>query len=252
MSDGQKDEENQVVAGEPARQPIFLLPLSVTVLCGLMIAVHLARSFVLNEDGAQQFIAWFAFIPYRAIAADTVDGGWLPLLWTPVTHAFVHAGWDHLLINTVWLAIFATPLARRYGGPAMVAIFMVSAIAGAALFAATTLPELQILIGASGGVAGLTGAACRFMFQPVLVSKDPETGEVRMLGRHLASLRELARDLRARFFILVWVVLNAAVPLLPLLTGSSVGIAWQAHLGGFFAGLLIVPLFERREEGDTA
>jgi membrane associated rhomboid family serine protease len=51
---------------------------------------------------------------------------------------------------------------------------------------------------------------------------------------------------QARFFVLVWVLLNAAVPLIPLLTGEPVEIAWQAHLGGFFTGLLLVPLFERR------
>jgi membrane associated rhomboid family serine protease len=36
------------------------------------------------------------------------------------------------------------------------------------------------------------------------------------------------------------------VPLLPAFTGTDVQIAWQAHLGGFFAGLLMVGLFERR------
>ena len=49
-----------------------------------------------------------------------------------------------------------------------------------------------------------------------------------------------------RFFILIWVVLNAAVPLLPLLTGMEVSVAWQAHLGGFLAGILMVGLFERK------
>jgi membrane associated rhomboid family serine protease len=42
------------------------------------------------------------------------------------------------------------------------------------------------------------------------------------------------------------------VPLFPLFTGGEgVPIAWQAHLGGFFAGLLLVPLFERRHAGGT-
>ena len=47
--------------------------------------------------------------------------------------------------------------------------------------------------------------------------------------------------------MIVWIVLNAAVPLLPVITGTAVQIAWQAHLGGFFAGLLLVGLFERRQ-----
>jgi membrane associated rhomboid family serine protease len=228
------------------RQPIFLLPASVAVVGGLMLAIHLAKTFVLTEEGGLQLTVWLGLVPYRLVAPEEIEGGWIPLLWTPVTHAFLHASWDHLLINLAWFAIFATPIARRYGGIAMTAIFLVSAIGGAALFAATTLPAVQILIGASGGVAGLTGAASRFIFQPVVVGVDPETGERRVLGRHLASLRDVFVEPRSRYFVIIWTVLNAAVPLLPAFTGTDVQVAWQAHLGGFFAGFLVVGLFERR------
>jgi membrane associated rhomboid family serine protease len=106
---------------------------------------------------------------------------------------------------------------------------------------------VQVLVGASGGIAGLTGAAVRFIFQPPIVAVHPETGERRLLGRRLASLREVLASPTPRFFTLVWIVLNGIVPLLPLLTGTQMsGIAWQAHLGGFLAGLLLVPLFERK------
>lgn len=248
MSDEQNHQQNQA---PDARQPAILLPGVVTALLGLMLAVHLARTFVLNEQGDLQLLYWLAFIPARGIPGAGFDGGWIPLLWTPFTHAFLHAGWEHLLINCAWLAIFATPVARRYGPRATVILFLASAAAGAAAFAATTLPEVQLLIGASGGVAGLTGAACRFIFQPVIVGRDPETGAQRVLGRRMASLRELMRNQRAAFFIVVWLVLNAAVPFLPMLIGQSIGIAWQAHLGGFLAGLFLVPLFERRPQEES-
>lgn len=243
MSDERNHQQNQASDG---RQPAILLPGVVTALLGLMLAVHLARAFVLNEQGVLQLITWFAFIPARGMPGAEIDGGWIPLLWTPFTHAFLHAGWDHLLINCAWLAIFGTPVARRYGPRATVILFLASAAAGAAAFAATTLPMLQVLLGASGGVAGLTGMACRFIFQPVIVGRDPETGTEHVLGRRMASLGELMRNQRAAFFIVVWLVLNAAVPFLPMLIGQSIGIAWQAHLGGFLAGLFLTPLFERR------
>ncbi|HEY0919789.1 rhomboid family intramembrane serine protease [Devosia sp.] len=246
MSDEHNPQENPPT--QP-HQPVFLLPASVTWLGGLLIAVHLASTLVLNEQAGWDLLAWFGFIPIRLLAGDTIPGGWLPLLWTPFTHAFLHAGWDHVLFNTVWLAVFATPVARRYGGRPMLAIFLLGAAAGAAAFAATTLPSFQVLIGASGGVAALTGAAVRFVFQPVIVAEDPESGRRRVLGRRLASFADLVRDPRPRYFTLIWVVLNAAVPLLPLLTGANVQIAWQAHLGGFFAGLLAVGWFEHRTRG---
>jgi len=243
MSDERNHQQNQIPDG---RQPAILLPGVVTALLGLMLAVHLARAFVLNEQGDEQLHVWLAFIPARAAPGFLLEGGWIPLLWTPFTHAFLHAGWEHLLINCAWLAIFGTPVARRYGPRATVILFLASAAVGAAAFAVTTYPEFQVLIGASGGVAGLTGAACRFIFQPVIVGRDPDSGAEQVLGRRMASLGELMRNQRPAFFIVVWLVLNAAVPFLPMLIGQSIGIAWQAHLGGFLAGLFLAPLFERR------
>jgi len=243
MSEEQKSAQNQ---GHDQREPAILLPGVITGLLGLMLAVHLARAFVLNESGDLELIYWLGFIPLRGLRPDQFEWGWIPLIWTPFTHAFLHGGWEHLLINCAWLAIFGTPVARRYGVVPTLILFLATAAVGAGLFAATTLPELQVLVGASGGIAGLTGVACRFIFQPVIVARDPETGEARVLGRRTATLGELARNQRAGFFIAVWLILNAAVPFLPMLTGQSIGIAWQAHLGGFIAGLLLTPLFERR------
>lgn len=247
MSDRQKSQENQ---SHPPRQPVFLLPGVVTVLCGLLVAAHLARVLVLNEQADIEFTIWFALIPLRLLPGSEIPGGWLPLLWTPFTHAFIHGGWEHLLMNTAWLAIFGTPVARRYGAMPTVVVFLVGAAVGAVAFAATTLPELQILIGASGGVAALTGASVRFIFQPVIVVEDPGSGQMVVLGRRLANLRDLMREPRSRYFTLIWVVLNGAVPLLPLIGGAAIEIAWQAHLGGFLAGMLMVGLFERRPRGE--
>lgn len=230
----------------PAREPVFLLPGDVTAVIGVLAAIHLASTLVLNQAGQLQLVFWFAFQPLRIIAGLDDMALAVPLIWTPFSHALLHAGWEHLLVNAAWFAIFATPVSRRYGAGPMLAIFFVSAAAGAALFAATTLYSGSYLIGASGGVAGLTGAAVRFIFQPVLVAQHPETGERVALGRRLATFGDLLRDNRARFFILIWVLLNAAVPLLPLVTGMQMSVAWQAHLGGFFAGILIVGLFERK------
>jgi membrane associated rhomboid family serine protease len=81
-----------------------------------------------------------------------------------------------------------------------------------------------------------------------VIAVDEKTGERHLLGRHLATLREFVRNPTARFFSLTWIALNGIVPLLPMFTGNSdFQVAWQAHIGGFLAGLLLVPLFERRQ-----
>lgn len=249
MSDTEKHKPDQSPDGAPERQPIFNLPAAVALIAGLFLAIQAADAFVLNESTHQELLVWFAFIPYRLLDPASAPGGIWPLVWTPFTHAFLHASWEHVLLNTVWFLIFATPLTRRYGSVKLIVLFLLSALAGAALFAATTLPQFAILLGASGGIAGLTGAAVRFIFQPVEVAVHPETGERIVLGRRLASIPDVFRHPTARIFTIVWIVLNGVVPLLPLLVpGMQVEVAWQAHLGGFLFGFLAVPLLERREK----
>jgi membrane associated rhomboid family serine protease len=249
MSGDENPQSDQSPAAGPAqRQPVFLLPWPVTALCGLLIAIQLTSDLILNDSGREALLTWLAFVPYRLIAPNEIDGGWLPLIWTPFTHAFLHGGWEHVGLNAVWLAIFGTPIAQRYGAVRMYILFLIGAALGAAAFAATTLPHVQILVGASGGVAALTGAAVRFIFQPPMVAVDEATGERHLVGRKLATLSEFIRNPTARFFSLVWLVLNGLVPLVPLfMAGQSVQIAWQTHIAGFLAGLLLVPLLERRQ-----
>ncbi len=102
-------------------------------------------------------------------------------------------------------------------------------------------------MGASGGIAALTGAAVRFIFQPPVIAVDEATGERRVLGRQLATLGQFVRNPTAGIFSAMWIVLNGIVPILPAMTAAlGVAVAWQAHIGGFLAGLLLIPLFERR------
>lgn len=248
MDGDEKPKSPQPLAPEPARQPIFNVPPAVTAMAGLFVAIHAASSLVLNESGREALVFWFAYIPLRLSHPELVEGGLLPAIWTPFTHAFLHGSWEHVLINTAWFAVFGSVFERRYGPLKLVVLFLLGAVAGAAAATITEWGQVAVFLGASGGVAALTGAAIRFMFQPIQVAVHPETGERIILGRKLATLGDVWRDSRARFFTLVWLVLNAAVALPPLFGGDSLGIAWQAHLGGFIFGFFAVPLFERKTQ----
>ena len=228
------------------REPIFNLPTTVSFLILTLLAIHAGQVLILDDGHQIDLNVWFAFIPLRFVYPGDIPGGYWPLIWTPFTHALLHASWPHVLINSAWLAIFGTPVVRRYGTWRFFVVFALTSAVGALSFAALHSQDVAILVGASGGISGLTGVAVRFIFQPLLVTKHPETGEVVPIGRKLASIREVFTNSRSRGLTIMWLALNALTPILPMLTGFDAEIAWQAHIGGFLAGFFLAPLLETR------
>jgi membrane associated rhomboid family serine protease len=199
----------------------------------------------------------FAFIParYGEIGA-LLPGGSAARLWTPVTHAFLHADVLHLVVNLVWMASFGGALARRFGGGRFLLFSAVSAAAGAALFYLAHVGEETLMIGASGAVSGMMAGTARFAFAP-----GGPLGGGAAPGAYRISAEPLARVFgrsRALSFIIVWFAVNLLFGLGDgLIPGVAGPIAWEAHLGGFLAGLLVFPLLDPvphdgdPREGDT-
>jgi membrane associated rhomboid family serine protease len=100
------------------------------------------------------------------------------------------------------------------------------------------------MIGASAAISGAMGAAMRFVFQrrgPLGLFRDDGAG---LPARPLWST---LCDPRFLFFVAVWFGLNALFGFGTLSFGTVAGqeIAWQAHVGGFFAGLFLFSAFDR-------
>src|SRR5690606_7056648 len=103
-----------------------------------------------------------AFIPALYTGAYGFD--WF-MLSRPFTYTFLHGSLAHLAINMVWLAAFGPPLANRFGPLRFAVFFAVTGLAAAALFFVVH-PSMQApLVGASGSISGMMGAAARFGFQ---------------------------------------------------------------------------------------
>lgn len=233
---------------EPQREPIFNVPGVIMVLIGLMWAVHIAADLALDEYGLGNLRIWFAFIPDRITNGAAWQGGALPLLWTGFTHAFLHVDYMHLLVNTAWLMVFGTPVGRRYGTAGVLIVFLLGALAGAIVQSIAlmfSVNQFAVLLGASGGVSALTGAAMRFIFEPIVVGHDSETGEPVALGRRTSTLAGVFANSRSRTFIIFWFGLNLLIGFAPFILGASVAIAWEAHIGGFVAGLLLPSVLDR-------
>ena len=228
------------------RQPIFNAPGVVVGLLAALVAVHVARQLLSEETGLWWTLA-LAVIPARYTGAFAdIPGGAVAGVTSLLTHAALHGDGFHLAINGAWLLAFGSPVARRLHAPRFLVLFAASAIAGALAFLAVNLRSeaLGVMVGASGGISGLFGAAFRFLFRAMDV-RDPEGlgGAATWVPR--MSLADMARDRRARSAIASWVVVNFVFAATGPLFGWAGAIAWEAHLGGFLLGLLSFSVIDR-------
>jgi membrane associated rhomboid family serine protease len=240
------------------RNPAVNLPAPVLWLGLVFFAVHALRQ-LLSAEADRWVLLAFAFIPARyGPLAHELPGGVAACLWSPLTYAFLHADWVHLGVNLIWMASFGGALARRLKSLRFFALSTVSAMAGAALQYLVSTGEGGIVIGASGAISGMMAATARFAFAPGgPLSGAPAPGEAEADRYRVPDegLRVVLTRSRALAFILVWFVVNLLFGMNSgLLPGASGPIAWEAHVGGFLAGLLLFPLFDpvgRRQPPET-
>jgi membrane associated rhomboid family serine protease len=233
---------------QPRRERIFNVPLVVVALIVVLGVVHAFLFFALTAEQTTEFLLLFAFIPARYDASVLPDivwpGGWAADVWTFVTYALIHGDLTHLVFNAVWLLAFGSPVARRFGPLRFLAFMATTAAAGAAVHLVTHFGELLPMIGASASISGAMAAATRFAFQrggPLALWRDGDEA-YRVPAAPLASSLQ---DARVLAFLLVWFGVNLLFGLGSIgMAGVEQAIAWQAHIGGFLAGLLAFAAFD--------
>jgi membrane associated rhomboid family serine protease len=231
------------------REPLFNIPPVIVAVLAVLALVHAVRIYVLSEQSDIEFLLTFAFIPARydtsIVLGGVLPGGFGAQLWTFMTYALIHADWTHFGVNAVWLLPFGSAVARRFGPLRFLAFFAVTAAAGAALHLATHAGEQTPVIGASAAISGTMAAAMRFAFQrggPLSFLRQGDEAAYRVPAIPLTGV---LRDPRVLAFLVVWFGINILFGLgsLPL-TGSDQVVAWQAHIGGFLAGLFLFSWFD--------
>lgn len=232
------------------REPILNVPGAVVAVLALLMAVHAGLSYLTDVD--DEFLIWvLAFIPARYIGlAHELPGGPLASWTSFVTHQFVHGDLTHLLINSAWLLVFGSAVARRIGTGRFFLFGIVCGIAGALAFLLVRWGEAVPMVGASGAISGLMAAGFRILLPSI---DNGDFHEMRESPRavRLASLGECLRNRRMLFAIVAFVLVNAVIAIAaPVLTDAA-GIAWEAHLGGFVAGLMLLGLFDQPQPLDA-
>lgn len=168
------------------------------------------------------------------LSAQTLRQGHVEALFT---HMLSHGGFLHLFMNLTALWSFSAVVAPRLGTGARRwiaygALFVLSGLAGGLMFIALDPTGTTPMVGASGAICGLWGAASRMLpWEPAL------------LPLRAPSVRRNALN-----FVVSNLVLFAVIFGLVAASGGGGGLAWQAHLGGYLFGLLASPWFVARAE----
>jgi membrane associated rhomboid family serine protease len=156
----------------------------------------------------------------------------IPAWGTVFTSMFMHGGWMHLIGNMLYLWIFGNNVEDAMGHRAYVLFYLICGIAAVALHAAMDPHSTVPLIGASGAISGVLGAYLLLYPHARVLVAIP-------FGFFIHTTR-----LPAGWVLGFWFVFQIINSLLA--AGQQGGVAWGAHVGGFVAGMLLIPFFKRR------
>lgn len=201
-----------------------------------IIAVNLLFGLLfLFDDYWSEAITIGGLFPIRFFVGDGgYEGFLLPVLFTPISAAFLHGGWLHLAMNMLMLLLMGRFVEPVYGKGLFVFLYF-AGIAGA------TAVELMAsyfqwygagdplvpIVGASGAISAVVGA-----YMILFPNRRP-----RAIGPIPAKM--------ARYFTLMagWVALNLMFAFIA--PGYGIQIAVWSHIGGFAAGLaMALPLLQ--------
>jgi membrane associated rhomboid family serine protease len=233
------------------REPALNIPPVVVAVLAVLVLVHAVRVFVLTPDQDSDILWLFAFNPLRystgILPPDALPGGWGAKIWTFVTYSLLHASWIHLGVNAIWFLPFGSAMARRLGASRFLMFFAVTAAAGAFAHLLAYGGHNSPVIGASAAISGTMAGAMRFAFQrggPLTFSRTGGDADFRVPA---APLADTLRQPAVLVFLVVWFGINLLFGLISLPMsgiGASEVVAWQAHIGGFLAGLLLFSWFD--------
>jgi len=229
-------------------EPAFNVPPVILWLSAAMAFVHGVRA-LLDTAANNYVLLLFAFIPARfdpeIRAAVHFPGGLAADVWTFFTYAFLHAEVLHLVVNLVWMLAFGSAVAWRFGAVRFLAFFLVTSAISAAAYWFMHPGETAPVIGASGAISAMMAAACRFVFG--------DGGPIGF-GRRGAEayrmpalpLKQALRNRQVIVFLLAWFAFNliSAVSFVSNSLSGGVNVAWEAHVGGFLAGLFLFRFFD--------
>lgn len=210
------------------------------VTVGLIAVNFVVWFWELRHPGVDVHVFRDGFYPCAVHGPCTVGVHPLPWWQGVFTGMFMHASWEHILGNMLFLWIFGNNVEDALGHVRFLAWYLVAGLAAMALQTVVTLEFSGVQaasipnIGASGAIAGVLGAY--FVLLP----------RARVLTLIFFGII-LIREIQAFWFLGVWIALQAWTGGLSLFQPEATGgVAFFAHIGGFAFGAATAVLVARR------
>jgi membrane associated rhomboid family serine protease len=187
----------------------------------------------LGSGANQRAVYMFGVIPAVLFHHAELPEGLavIPPFATVFSSMFLHGGFMHLAGNMLYLWIFADNVEDSMGHGRFIVFYFLCGVA-AAMAQAVPEPSSQVpMIGASGAISGVLGAY-------LLLYPHARVFVLVPLGFIMQTMR-----LPAGWVLGLWFVLQLLSELMA--PPGSAGVAFRAHLGGFVAGLALIPLLKR-------
>jgi membrane associated rhomboid family serine protease len=154
------------------------------------------------------------------------EPGW----YTLITSMFMHGGWFHILGNLWFLSVFGDNVEDSMGPIRFILFYLACGIVAALAHVASSPHSTVPVVGASGAIGGVMGAyAALYPRAPVHMLVT--------LGFFFTRIVVPAYLMLGYWFLLQ--LLGG----IPALQGEGGGVAFWAHVGGFAAGIALLPLF---------
>lgn len=159
------------------------------------------------------------------IAFSPVDLTHPARIYTVLTSMFAHANLIHLMFNVLGLIFIGMVFEQRIGPRPFILLFLLSGLVGTLVFAVIHWNNgMFFVLGASGAISGVLGAFAR------LYPKEKMSMFVMFV-----PLPPMP----------IWVIVGIFVLIQLFLIPTSSQIAYEAHLGGLAAGILLAPVLVR-------
>jgi membrane associated rhomboid family serine protease len=208
-------------------------PITNSALIGINLLVYLVQ--LGQGDQLQRFIITYGLVPARySVPEIAVHFSLGQQVFAFLSFMFVHGGFWHLLGNMWCLYIFGDNVEGRLGSLKYLLFYLLCGFASGLTHLSLNWHSHLPTVGASGAIAGVMGAY--FLLYP----------HSKILTFIPIFFIPYFIEIPAFFFLGLWFILQfisaAGTP------DQGGGIAWWAHIGGFFFGMVFLKIFLRTPE----